>query len=147
MSGRGWAGESLPSLSPTGPVQKLGVRPDDQVGSPEGRRAVSPLRLEAVERIHIPAERAAWEQSARGRRGPALPPKRKPRERLVEALLAGTDPETCEVEMLLDDHGLLVAVVIRDLASGALLARVDPAELASFEAAAGDGGILLERRG
>lgn len=108
---------------------------------------MGPLRLEAIEHIHIPAERAAWEQSARGRRSPALPAKRKPRERLVEALLAGTDPETCEVEMLLDDAGLLTAVVIRDLSSGAVLARVDPVELASFEAAAGDGGILLERRG
>lgn len=105
------------------------------------------LRLEAVERIHIPAERAAWEQQGRSRHGPALPPKRKPRERLVEAVLAGTDPETCEVEMVLDDKGLLLAVVIRDRASGAVLARVGPKEIASFEATAGDGGMLLERRG
>jgi len=49
--------------------------------------------------------------------------------------------------MVLDDQGLLVAVLIRDLVSGALLARVDPKALASFEATAGDGGMLLERRG
>lgn len=104
-------------------------------------------RLDAVERIHLPTERTAWDHPGRGPRGRAFPPKRKPRERLVEAALAGTDPETCEVEMVLDEAGLLVAVVIRDLASGAVLARVDPKELATFEAAAGDGGILLERRG
>ena len=105
------------------------------------------LRLEPVERVHIPAERTAWEQQARARHGQEVPPKRKSRERLVETLLAGTDPDTCEVEMVLDGAGILVAVVIRDLASGAELVRVDPKELASFEATAGDGGMLLERRG
>lgn len=108
---------------------------------------MSTLRLEGVERIHIPTERTSWEQAGRGRQGSPLPRRPKPRERLVEAALAGTDPETCEVEMLLDAEGLLLAVVIRDLASGAVLARVDPKELASFEATAGDGGMLLERRG
>lgn len=49
--------------------------------------------------------------------------------------------------MVLDGEGLLVAVVIRDLASGRVLARVDPKSLAALEATGGDGGVLLERRG
>jgi len=108
---------------------------------------MSTLRLEAVERIHIPADRAAGDQ--RGPRYPHPVPlsKRKPRERLVEATLAGTDPETCEIEMVLDEFGVMVAVVIRDIGSGAVLARVDANVLAALEATEGDGGMLLERRG
>jgi hypothetical protein len=108
---------------------------------------MSTLRLEAVERIHIPAERAAWDQAGRRHAQPVRTPRRRPRERLVEATLAGTDPETCEIEMVLDSKGILVAVVIRDIASGAELARVDPAVLAALEGSSGDGGMLLERRG
>ena len=104
-------------------------------------------RLEPVERIHVLAERAAWGHSPRGYHGRALPQKRKPRERLIDAALAGTDPDTCEVEMLLDSEGSLVAVVVRDIASQAILVRLDPAQLATIEAATGDGGMLLERRG
>ena len=108
---------------------------------------MSTLRLEAIERIHIPAERAAWDQPGRRYPKPLQPSKRKPRERLIEATLAGTDPETCEIEMVLNESDVMVAVVIRDLASGAVLARVEANVLAALEATEGDGGMLLERRG
>lgn len=108
---------------------------------------MSTPRLEAVERVHIPAERTAWEQPRRRPAYAAMPSNRRPKHRLVESVLPGHDPETCEVDMVLDESGNLTAIVIRNLASGEELTRLSTADLALIGTHSIGGGLLVERRG
>ncbi|MBA4181389.1 MAG: hypothetical protein C0506_12430 [Anaerolinea sp.] len=104
-------------------------------------------RLEAIDRTQMALERTAWEQP---RRRPAAPGDRRkngPRQRLVESALPGTDPETCEVDMVLDADGIFIAIVIRSLDSGEELKRLSTADLAAIGGHSGASGLLVERRG
>ena len=104
-------------------------------------------RLDPIDRIYIPTERTAWEQPRRRPAYPRAGSKATPRQRLVESALPGTDPDTCEVDMVLDADGLLTAIIIRSLASGEELKRLSPDDLASIGGQAGASGMLVERRG
>jgi hypothetical protein len=66
---------------------------------------------------------------------------------LLAATLPHQDPETVEVDYAVDAEGLLTAILVRDLASGAVLARVPASELALLGGEPGTSGLLYERRG
>ena len=105
------------------------------------------LRLTAIDHIHIATDSAAWD--GRGHRGAYERPKRQRsvRERLVAALAPGREPETCEVDYVVDGAGIMVAVVVRDLSTGEVIARINAEDLWQLGSQEAAGGLLLERRG
>lgn len=106
------------------------------------------VRLERVTPVSTATAAVSWGESGRkGRRGS---PKREPggnRERLIRMLAPGHAPEALELEYVVDRDGMMVAIQVRDLRNGEVVARIraeDLWRLASEDAA---GGLLLERRG
>jgi hypothetical protein len=57
------------------------------------------------------------------------------------------EAETCEVDYVLDATGVLSAILVRDVLTGEVLARVEPGELRSLGGDEGASGLLYERRG
>lgn len=108
---------------------------------------MSELRLAAIDSVRLSSPMGVPDRR-RGKGGYA-PPRRKQsaRERLVAVLAPGQSPETCEVDYVVDAAGMMVAVLVRDLSTGEVIARMaaeDLWQLGSEEAA---GGLLLERKG
>lgn len=105
------------------------------------------LRLAGISPTRVATEAAAWD--GRGNREAYQRPKRQPssRERLVAALAPGRAPETCEVDYVVDSKGLMVAVLVRDVASGEVIARINAEDLWQLGSEEAAGGLLLERRG
>jgi len=108
---------------------------------------VAEIRLAPIGPARIAAESAAWE--GRGQRGSYQRPRRQQtaRERLVSAVAPGRDPETCEVDYVVDGKGLMVAVLVRDVASGEVIARINAEDLWQLGSEEAAGGLLLERKG
>lgn len=106
------------------------------------------LRLTAIDPIHTAPERVDWGQHDRRGRDQEQPRRQKSaRERLVSMLAPSHAPETCEVDYVVDSAGIMVAILVRDVATGDVIARIkadDLWRLAGDEAA---GGLLVERRG
>ncbi|MES4791882.1 MAG: hypothetical protein C4321_01835 [Chloroflexota bacterium] len=106
------------------------------------------LRLDSIEPVRMAPPSVAWGQQGRKeRREP--PPRRDDaaRERMIRMLAPGHDAGLLELEYVVDQEGMMVAIQVRDRATGEVVARVraeDLWRLASEEAA---GGLLLERRG
>ena len=105
------------------------------------------IRLERVEPVRIRTEATHWEQ--RRRRDQQQPGDRRqtPRERLLAAVLPGTTPETCEFLVDIDENGEPIGILVRDLASGRVLARMSNERLARLDAGATPGGLFVERKG
>lgn len=106
------------------------------------------LRLAAIDPVHTSTEAVGWGQSGRRGRDQQQPRRQKStRERLVAMLAPSRAPETCEVDYVVDATGIMVAILVRDVSTGEVIARItadDLWRLASEEAA---GGLLVERRG
>jgi hypothetical protein len=105
------------------------------------------LRLGAVSPARIATDAAAWD--GRGQRGAYQRPKsqRTARERLVAVLAPGREPESCEVDYVVDGQGLMVAVLVRDVATGEVIARINAEDLWQLGSEEAAGGLLLERKG
>ncbi len=100
---------------------------------------------EAVDRVR-PSSVAT---DGRGHQGAYQRPKQKgsSRERLVAAVAPGRDPESCEVDYVVDAQGTMVAVLVRDVLNGEVIARINAEDLWQLGSEEAAGGILLERKG
>lgn len=115
--------------------------------SPRKETAVSELRLAAIDSVRLSSAMSARD----GRRGqgdyPAPRRKQSARERLVAVLAPGRSLETCEVDYVVDASGMMVAVLVRDVTTGEVVARMAAEDLWQLGAEEAAGGLLLERRG
>ena len=105
------------------------------------------LRLAAIDPIRVTADAVVADGRGRGNPYQRQPRKRTARERLVAALAPGRAPETCEVDYVVDAQGMMVAVLVRDVATGEVIARINAGDLWQLGAEEATGGLLLERRG
>ncbi|MGE0600192.1 MAG: hypothetical protein AB7J35_13670 [Dehalococcoidia bacterium] len=105
------------------------------------------LRLAATQHVSVAASSVAAD--GRGHHGAYQQPKRKrtARERLVAMLAPNREPESCEVDYVVDAQGMMVAVLVRDILNGELIARINAEDLSQLSPDEAAGGILLERRG
>lgn len=105
------------------------------------------LRLSATQHVSMTASSVAAD--GRGHHGAYQQPKRKrtSRERLVAILAPNREPESCEVDYVVDAEGMMVAILIRDALNGEIIARINAEDLSQLSADEAAGGILLERRG
>jgi hypothetical protein len=108
---------------------------------------VADLRLAGIDPVHI-ATAAAY-RDGRGNAGAYKRPPRQrtARERLVAALAPGREPESCEVDYVVDAKGLMVAVLVRHVATGEVVARINAEDLWQLGSEEAAGGLLLERKG
>ncbi|MCL4241929.1 MAG: hypothetical protein KJ048_11305 [Dehalococcoidia bacterium] len=106
------------------------------------------LRLAAIDPIHTSTEAVAWGQPGRRNRDQQQPRHQKSaRERLVARLAPSRAPETCEVDYVVDAAGIMVAVLVRDIATGGVIARINAADLWRLAGDEAASGLLVERRG
>jgi hypothetical protein len=105
------------------------------------------LRLASIDHVHFATESAAW--SGRGRQGayPRPQPRKTAKERLVAVLAPGRQPETCEVDYVVDGKGMMVAVLVRDVSTGEVIARINAEDLWQLGPQEAAEGLLLERKG
>ena len=104
------------------------------------------LKLARVEPVRIRTEGARWEQ--RRGRNPGQQPNRErsQRDRLLASILPDRVPESCELAVDVDRDGTPVGIVVRDISTGQVLARLSNEQLARLNGA-NPGGLLVERRG
>jgi len=105
------------------------------------------FRLNAIDPVHASARSVDWGQGSREGAQQRPPKKRSSRERLVAALAPGRQVETCEVDYVVDAAGLMVAVLVRDVSTGEVIARINAEDLWQLGPEEAAGGLLLERRG
>lgn len=106
------------------------------------------LRLAAIDPIHTSTEAVAWGQHDRRGRDQQQPRRQKSaRERLVAMLAPSRAPETCEVDYVVDATGIMVAILVRDVATGEVIARIKADDLWRLGSEEAAGGLLVERRG
>lgn len=105
------------------------------------------LRLTRIEPVGVAMGRTEWDHQRR--RDGEKPPKKRPsaQAHLVSVLLPQRDPETCELDYVVNIAGDVVALVIRDVMSGQELLRVPASSIASLAAGSGSSGLLFEMRG
>lgn len=103
-------------------------------------------KLTAVDPVHISTEGLGRDRSQRNpyQRQPV---RRPARARFLAATVPGHDPETCEVDYVLDETGVLTAILVRDLGTGEVLARVESNDLSTLGGDEAASGLLYERRG
>jgi len=101
--------------------------------------------LVPVAYVSLGVHEPAWDQSSqqRSRREPRYAARR----RLLRAIAPERDPDTCDVQGEFDAAGTLVGVVVRDTASGEVLAQLSIEQLERLTAAGDQRGLLFERRG
>ena len=103
-------------------------------------------KLAGVDPVHISTEGLGRDRSQRNPY--QRPPERRSgRTRFLAATVPARDPETCEVDYVIDDTGALTAILVRDVLTGDLLARVESADLSSLGGEEAASGLLYERRG
>jgi hypothetical protein len=105
------------------------------------------LRLASIDHVHLAAESAAWNGRGRQAAYQRPQPRKSARERLVAVLAPGRQPETCEVDYVVDGEGMMVAVLVRDVSTGEVIARINAEDLWQLGPEEAAGGLLLERRG
>ena len=105
------------------------------------------LRLARIEPIRVAADPVVADGRNRGGAHQRQPQKRSARERLIAALAPGRAPESCEVDYVVDAQGMVVAVLIRDVAKREVIARINAEDLWQLGNEEAAGGLLLERRG
>lgn len=108
---------------------------------------MSDLRLTRIDPIRIAADPVVADGRNRGGAEQRQPKKRSARERLVAALAPGRAPESCEVDYVVDAQGMVVAVLVRDVSNGEVIARINAGDLWQLGNDEPAGGLLLERRG
>jgi len=103
--------------------------------------------LASVAPVSIGVHQATWDQAGSHPRHQYRQPRRNARQRLLAAILPARDPETCDVACEFDAHGELEGVVVRDVASGHVIARVSARQIAQLSEVSDQRGLLFERRG
>ena len=131
---------------PTRPLKSSERQPEDQE-SPRKETAMADLRLASIDRAHIATEAAAWNGRGRQNGYQRQQPRKSARERLISVLAPGRQPETCEVDYVVDGKGMMVAVLVRDVSTGEVIARINAEDLWQLGPEEAAGGLLLERRG
>ncbi|MEO8538881.1 MAG: hypothetical protein ABI577_04010 [bacterium] len=104
------------------------------------------LRLAAIDPVRLSSAMVAAD-GRRGNGGYAAPRRKTAKERLVSALAPGRSAEACEVDYVVDANGVMVAVLVRDVSSGEVIARIEAENLWQLGAEEATGGLLLERKG
>ena len=105
------------------------------------------LRLAAIDPVRVAAGPVVADGRGRGNAHQQPRRQRSARERLVAALAPGRAPETCAVDYVVDSQGMMVAVLVRDVSTGEVIARINAEDLWQLGPEEAAGGILLERRG
>ena len=105
------------------------------------------LKLARVDTVHTVTEAVRQDGQRRQPRREPNPRARSPRGRLLATLYPAGDPETCEVDYVVDATGVLTAILVRDIATGAVLSRISARDLGTLQAAGDGAGLLYERRG
>ena len=72
---------------------------------------------------------------------------RQARERVAKLFAPGRAPETIELDYVVDTGGMLVAILVRDIATGRTIARVEADDLWRLAGDEAVSGMLMERRG
>ena len=105
------------------------------------------IRLGRIEPVGVAMGRTEWGQHRR--RDGQHPPKKRPspHSHLVSLLLPQRDPETCELDYVVNIAGDVVALVIRDVRNGKELLRVPSSSIASLAGGRASSGLLFELRG
>ncbi len=105
------------------------------------------LRLAAIDPVRLSAG-AVWADGRQsGGTYSRTPRKKSAKDRLVQALAPGRTAESCEVDYVVDANGMMVAVLVRDVSTGEVIARIEAQDLAQLGADEATGGLLLERKG
>lgn len=105
------------------------------------------LRLAAIDPVRLSAG-AVWADGRQsGGTYSRTPRKKSAKERLVQALAPGRTAESCKVDYVVDANGMMVAVLVRDVSTGEVIARIEAQDLAQLGADEATGGLLLERKG
>ena len=105
------------------------------------------LRLAAVDPVRLSTSMVAPD-GRRGSGGYARPRRQaSAKERLVAALAPGRAAEACEVDYVVDASGMMVAVLVRDISTGEVIARIEAGDLWQLGSEEAAGGLLLERKG
>jgi hypothetical protein len=102
-------------------------------------------RLAGVEPVHISTEAMGRERQQQNAY-PRKSVRRPARARFLAATVPSRDADTCEVDYVLDETGVLTAILVRDIVSGEVLARVESSELRSLGGDEATSGLLYERR-
>ncbi len=105
------------------------------------------LRLGAIDRVRLSTGSIGQEGRDRGAGHQRPRRERSARERLVAALAPGRQPEACEVDYVVNASGMVVAVLLRDVPTGEVIARINAEDLWKLGAHEAAGGLLLERKG
>lgn len=106
------------------------------------------LRLGAIDPIRATAGRVAWEGGGHGgHREPPSHRQHQARERVATLFAPGRAPETIDLDYVVDTGGMLVAVLVRDIATGKTIARVEADDLWRLAGDEAVSGMLMERRG
>jgi hypothetical protein len=106
------------------------------------------LRLAPVDPVHASLERVdTGLQERRGRDHQQPRRQKSARERLVAIMAPSRAPETCEVDYVVDANGIMVAIIVREVSSGEVIARIKAEDLWRLAGDEAAGGLLLERRG
>jgi len=105
------------------------------------------LKLARVDTVHTVTEAVRQDGQRRQPRREPNPRARSPRARLLATLYPAGDPETCEVDYVVDATGVLTAILVRDSSTGAILSRIPARELSALQGDSDSAGLLYEQRG
>jgi hypothetical protein len=105
------------------------------------------IRLARIAPVGIAMGRTEWGQHRR--QDGQNPPRKRPgaQAHLLSLLLPERDPETCELDYVVNAAGDVVALVIRDASSGQELARVPASSISSLAGGRPSSGLLFEMKG
>ncbi len=98
-----------------------------------------------VATVSLGVHEPAWDQPSQQRQ--RREPRYAARRRLLRALAPERDPDTCDVQGQFDAAGTLVAVIVRDIKSGEVLAQLSIEQVERITAEGDQRGLLFERRG
>lgn len=105
------------------------------------------LKLTAIDRVRLTSDGVS--RDGRGHPWTYQRPRRPrtSRERLLAVVAPGHQPEACEVDYVVDANGMMVALLVRDVPTGEVIARINAEDLWQLGPEEAAGGLLLERRG
>jgi hypothetical protein len=103
-------------------------------------------RLGGVDPVGMTVQGSTREQPRRERQG-GYPRPQSPGKRLIAAALPNADPDRYEVLYMLAADGSLAEILIRDIASGAEVARMSPEDLDRIFQQTESTGLLFESKG
>lgn len=101
-----------------------------------------------VEPMYTSVERTHWQQGQQGRgQHESRQPRTSKLPEQIVAALPGVDTSQCEMVYEVTSAGDVMGVTIRDIESGAVVARFDLGQFVRLVSGSGQSGVLFERRG